>query len=140
MSKKSFITYALIIVSLCFFIGIVILSNNASTPQSSSAGSRFDTIQADIRQGGLLVDVRTTEEYDLGHIDGAVNVPLQDIQEGKTDGLPTDKPLYIYCQSGNRSAQALELLQASGHQDLVDLGGILSVRAMGGTIISTPEA
>lgn len=62
---------------------------------------------------GMLVDVRTREEYDAGHIEGAVNLPLDSLR----DALPTlDKavPLYVYCRSGQRSYVACRILSQSG--------------------------
>ena len=75
----------------------------------------------------LLVDVRNPSEYDGGHIPGSVNFALSRILQ-EVEGEFTDKsqPLYIYCQSGARSARAGKLLDLMGYESVVDLGGIAS--------------
>jgi phage shock protein E len=83
-----------------------------------------------IDQEHLLVDVRTPEEYAAGHIPGAVNIPLQSLSE-RMDEISGDQPVVLYCQSGNRSAQAVELLDAAGYTNLYDLGGIRDWQAEG---------
>ena len=60
-----------------------------------------------------LLDVRTAPEYAHGHIDGFVNIPLDDLREHLA-GLPADKPVYVICQSGLRSYIACRILQQNG--------------------------
>lgn len=73
---------------------------------------------------GVLVDVRTPEEYRGGHLPGAVNVPLDGIQGA---ALPKEKPIYVYCHSGARSAQACRWLQQEGYS-VENLGGLMGYR------------
>lgn len=76
---------------------------------------------------GIILDVRTAEEYVADHIDGAVNLSLDEIQNGK---VPTDDKstkLSVYCRSGVRSAQAAKTLRDEGY-DVVDLGGVDTAR------------
>lgn len=69
-----------------------------------------------------LLDVREMEEYDGGHIEGAVNAPLSSLNE--TELLYSkDEPLYIICRSGNRSAQAAKILQERGYTEIYDVSG-----------------
>lgn len=64
------------------------------------------------------MDVRTPEEFAQGHVPGAVNWPVEAIATW-ADGVPKDKPVYLYCRSGNRSRQAAEYLKKAGlHQPL----------------------
>jgi len=67
-----------------------------------------------VAKGGQLVDVRTTKEYSVSHIEKAVNLPLQDIQSRKFPAASKDKPIYLYCRTGNRSSQAIKLLKSAG--------------------------
>jgi rhodanese-related sulfurtransferase len=60
-----------------------------------------------------VVDVRGTSEYDKAHFDGAINIPLGDI-EAKAAELPKDKQIIFYCHSGARAAFATGLLQQKG--------------------------
>jgi rhodanese-related sulfurtransferase len=71
----------------------------------------------------LLVDVRTTEEFASGHIAGSVNIVLDTI-EARLNDIPRDRPVVLYCRSGNRSAQAATLLAKAGYTNILDLGGI----------------
>ncbi len=72
-----------------------------------------------------LVDVRTRAEFMAGHIKGASNI---DFFQGSAfqaafSKLKKDKPLYIYCQSGNRSQKAVRILVDMGFQEVYDLRG-----------------
>ncbi|WP_353423247.1 DsrE/DsrF/DrsH-like family protein [Staphylococcus xylosus] len=68
---------------------------------------------------GQLIDVRTKEEYELGHIENSILHPVEDIETFKKG---KDKVYFIYCKSGNRSAKASEYLSNQGY-DIVNLDG-----------------
>ena len=73
----------------------------------------------------IILDVRTVEEYDSGHIPRAINVPLQDIGEEDIPELPDkEQTIYVYCRSGNRSKTASERLVNLGYTDVIEFGGI----------------
>lgn len=75
----------------------------------------------------LILDVRTREEYEQGHIPGAVCVPNESIGSGELSALPRkDQLILVYCRSGNRSQQAARKLADSGYTNIVEFGGILS--------------
>ena len=75
----------------------------------------------------LILDVRTREEYEQGHIPGAVCVPNESIGSGELSALPRkDQLILIYCRSGNRSKQAAQKLADAGYTNIVEFGGILS--------------
>lgn len=82
-----------------------------------------------------LVDVRTPEEYAEGHIQGAVNIPLDDLPVRMTE-LGKDETIVLYCRSGNRSDQAARLLLAEGYQSIYDLGGLIDWTAAGYPIVT----
>jgi cysteine synthase/rhodanese-related sulfurtransferase len=73
-----------------------------------------------IREGALLLDVRTPNEFVAGHIAEAVNLPLQALQAGSAQGLPADKqrPIVTLCATGKRSVVALPLLRAMGYTNV----------------------
>lgn len=74
----------------------------------------------------ILLDVRTQEEYDEGHIDGALLLPNETILDSRPDVLPDlNAEILIYCRSGNRSAQAANKLVAMGYNNVYDFGGII---------------
>ena len=75
----------------------------------------------------LILDVRTKEEYDEGHIPNAVLMPHSDIEmfaDTVIDEL--DTPVLIYCRSGRKSSIATEILIDMGYENVYDFGGILS--------------
>jgi phage shock protein E len=71
----------------------------------------------------LLIDVRTPEEFASGHIEGAVNIPV-DALAGRLSEVPTGQPIIVYCRSGNRSATASQILADAGYTSIYDLGGL----------------
>ena len=74
----------------------------------------------------VILDVRTQEEYDAGHIAGAILVPNETISDKQPALLPDlDAEILVYCRSGNRSAQAAKKLIAIGYTNVVDFGGII---------------
>ncbi len=74
--------------------------------------------------GAVIVDVRGADEYSQGHIPGAVNVPVEEIE--KISSVVTDKttPLYTYCLRGSRSRQAVKALKEMGYTQVISMGGI----------------
>ena len=72
---------------------------------------------------GILVDVRTPEEYKAGHLNNAVNIDwfANDFAE-RFRSVDKDKPVYLYCKKGGRSAKAAHLLDSLGFRKVVDLG------------------
>lgn len=82
-----------------------------------------ETLQNKLENDDItLIDVREVEEYEGGHIEGAVNAPLSTLNETE---LPyaKDDPIYIICRSGNRSAQAARLLNDRGYTEIYDVTG-----------------
>lgn len=74
------------------------------------------------KPGYLLLDVRTTAEVTERSIIGALNIPLQEL-ENRSRELPTDKTLLVICRSGNRSRTAVELLSKKGFTKLYNISG-----------------
>lgn len=70
----------------------------------------------------LVLDVRTTQEWESGHIDGSLNVPLPHLAE-RMQEVPTDRPVVVHCASGYRSSIAMGVLESSGRTNAMDLVG-----------------
>lgn len=70
----------------------------------------------------IVLDVRTPEEYNSGHIPDAELVPLQ-VLDGMSSELKKDKSYLIVCRSGNRSQQASEILAEKGFKDIYNMSG-----------------
>lgn len=89
------------------------------TPQDAKA-------RLEQESGIIVVDVRTQEEYDQGHLRASVLVPLDDLAALAPEKLPEkDAVLFLYCRSGRRSALAAQQLVSMGYTQVYDLGGIL---------------
>ena len=74
----------------------------------------------------ILLDVRRADEFESGHIPGAVNLPNEAIGAEEIPSLPAKaQTIYIYCRSGNRSKQAADKLLALGYTNLIEFGGII---------------
>jgi phage shock protein E len=72
-----------------------------------------------------FVDVRTKAEFNTGHVNGAVNIPLDQFQNRfkEIDGLG-NSPVVLYCRSGNRSAQAVAFLLQKGFKNVYNGGAL----------------
>ena len=84
----------------------------------------FDTFKKNIElEHVLLIDVRTNEEYSDGHIKGAVNVDYykENFFNSYFENIDKNKPLYIYCRSGNRSRRTSDKLINQGFLKIYDL-------------------
>jgi rhodanese-related sulfurtransferase len=67
-----------------------------------------------ISRGGIIIDVRSPQEFKMGHVPGSKNIPLQTISSKVKDLKKLNKPLILCCASGNRSGQAVSILQSKG--------------------------
>ena len=74
-----------------------------------------------LEEGALAVDVREPEEWQAGHVDGSLWIPLGELQARAAE-LPRDRPLVIVCRSGARSGYAADALVAAGY-DASNLAG-----------------
>ena len=75
--------------------------------------------------GHIVVDVRRQDEYDAGHIPGAILIPNESIGTEQPEELPyLDQIILIYCRSGNRSKQAAQKLCNMGYTNIYEFGGI----------------
>lgn len=74
----------------------------------------------------VLLDVRTPGEFGEVRIPGSKNVPLQQLDDVMELAQYRDTPLYVYCQSGSRSAQAVRRLQDMGYTNVRNIGGIVA--------------
>lgn len=73
----------------------------------------------------IILDVRTKEEFDEGHINNAVLIPDSEIKQRAEAELPQkDQLILVYCRSGRRSAAAAEELVSMGYTNVKDFGGI----------------
>lgn len=80
-----------------------------------------------IKQGAIIVDVRTPGEYNSGHIKGSINIPLGNLGNNLSK-LKKDKCIITCCASGMRSAWAKSILKSDGFNEVYNGGGWMSLQ------------
>ena len=75
--------------------------------------NKQEKIKDFITKGALIIDVRTPEEFQVGHINGSTNIPLNTISNQIELIKKGDKPVIVCCASGMRSAQAASILKSN---------------------------
>ncbi len=88
-----------------------------------------EQVKADLDEGKdfVLLDVRTPEEYEEGHIEGALNIPLKELAYEVENEIPdVETTIYLYCRSGVRVITAGHILYDLGYENVYNMGGILS--------------
>ena len=111
---------------------LVILAILVISPVFSGGGDEEKARQAWplIQSGALLIDVRTKEEFDAGHLEGAVNIPWEDTGALKQAiGNDKQRPVVLYCRSGNRSGKSIVMLEKQGYTHLHNGTGLEALKA-----------
>ena len=118
---------------LVFLLLAVMLLTACGQDKENDQGAVYVNITAeeakqimDTEEGYIILDVRTQEEYDEGHIPGATQISHEEIAE-KAEGVLTDKEqlILVYCRSGRRSKIAVEALVELGYTNIKEFGGII---------------
>lgn len=118
---------------LILFLILIITTLSACSSKNDSSTSDYSKITAkeakdmmDKDSAITILDFRTEEEFNTGHIDGAILIPDTDILE-KAEETLTDKSavILVYCRSGRRSALAAADLAELGYSNVYDFGGII---------------
>lgn len=123
------------ITALCL-VALTVLSLAACMGKDNSAqveGLGYEQISGDeakeimdTQKGYVIVDTRTQEEYDGGHIENAILIPDYEISEKAKDELPDKEQLIlVYCRSGRRSKIASAQLVELGYTNVKEFGGII---------------
>ena len=115
------------------FIAVIILLSGCSASQSGFAASYTQITQEESMEmmkkddGHIIVDVRRQDEYDEGHIPGAVLIPNESITDQQPKELPDlDQIILVYCRSGRRSKEASQKLADIGYTNVYEFGGIIT--------------
>lgn len=110
-------------------------NNSESTKKTISlvSPSELQKVQTEVQ----LIDVRTPEEFESGHLESAVNINIKDSDfESKVGAYDRSKPIYVYCKKGGRSASAAKKLKEMGFEEIYDLeGGITNWVDKGETVV-----
>ena len=105
--------------------GCVGCSDGGSATYEQISGAQAKTLM-DSESGYIIIDARTQEEYDEGHISGAILIPEYEIADRAEKELPDkDQLILVYCRSGRRSKIAAEELVKLGYTNVKEFGGII---------------
>jgi phage shock protein E len=137
MNSKRMLVMALTLSVVVIVIGLVALLRDDSSDVSSLpkpgliSPNEYQTKFADGDIEYYLLDVRTVDEFNSGHIEGADNIAVE-VLDQYLSRLPTDRPIVLYCRTDNRSGQAAQILANAGFTDVYDIdGGIVEWTAQG---------
>ena len=75
-----------------------------------------------VEKGAYIVDVRSPTEFAMGHLVGAVNLPLGQLRE-RLNEIPKDRPVYLHCRTSQRSYYALCELLGNGYTNVYNISG-----------------
>ena len=115
----------LMLLTLALPFGCVGCSTGASASYEQISGAEAKALM-DSESGYIIIDARTQEEYDQGHIPGAILIPEYEIAERAEKELPDKNQLIlVYCRSGRRSKIAAEELVKLGYTNVKEFGGII---------------
>ena len=74
------------------------------------------------RKGITVIDVRSTQEFQEGHIDGAISIPEYELENrARNELIDLEKPIIVYCSTGHRSKRAQNLLEQMGYREVYNL-------------------
>jgi rhodanese-related sulfurtransferase len=127
-SMKIYISFFLSLL-ICLLTG-ALLGGCRTAPASAGGYEQITAEEAknlmDTKTNFVILDVRTEQEYDLGHIPGAIVIPNEVILE-EAEGTLTDKNqlILVYCRSGRRSKEASQKLVDLGYTNVKEFGGII---------------
>ena len=109
---------------LILFLLAVMMLTACGQAKENDQGAVYVNITAE--EGYVILDVRTQEEYDTGHIPGAILIPDTEIKT-KAEEVLTDKEqlILVYCRSGWRSKLAAEALVELGYTSIKEFGGLI---------------
>ena len=103
----------------------------SATPAPASAVDVTEAQRRLDRREALLIDVREPDEWAAGHVAGATHIPLGDLAARLAE-VPRDRPVLLFCRSGNRSGKATAFLRQHGFGQAANVeGGIIAWQGAG---------
>ncbi|NOK12116.1 rhodanese-like domain-containing protein [Corallococcus exercitus] len=106
-------------VTAAAFVGLLVVACAHSRPEDAAVGPEA---RRRVEAGATLLDVRSPEEFAAGHLQGAVNIPVDQLEQRLGELGSPQTPVVVYCRSGARSSRAERLLKEKGFQDVFNLG------------------
>ena len=120
-----FIQENILLIAVAFVSGAMLLWPYVRRVGAGAGVSTAQATQLINREDALVLDVRDPGEFGAGHILGAKNLPLSRIDAGGAEiaAKRKDKPVIVYCDTGNRAAKAAAALKSQGFAKVVSLSG-----------------
>jgi rhodanese-related sulfurtransferase len=119
-----FLQENILLIAVAFVSGAMLLWPYVRRATGGPSVNPSQATQLINREDALMVDVRDPGEYGAGHILGAKNLPLSGLASGaELAAKRKDRPLIVYCDTGNRSAKAAAALKSQGYTRVVNLSG-----------------
>lgn len=118
-----FIDMKVILIILMLFMSSCNKNSEVKTVTTVSAEKAIEIMNDS--EGFVIVDVRTIEEYESGHIENAINIPVETIEDRPAQLDDLDQLILVYCRSGRRSLEAANKLVQLGYTNVIDFGGVI---------------
>ena len=129
---RQILLFAALAASLALLAGCALSKTKKDTSEDTTDKAAYHKISVEeayemmASQEVVVVDVRTREEHESGHIENAVLVPNESIGSEMPEALPDkEATLLIYCRSGRLSKEAAQKLLSLGYQNVYDFGGVI---------------
>ena len=138
-AKKNAIHFSPWILAGVAVIGAIILGAVLLIGKGSSSSSQISVAQAldKFHSGAFILDVRTSEEWNQGHIPSSILIPLDQLP-GRLSEVPRDRDVVVVCRTGVRSAQGLQILQQAGFTRAASMTGGMDAWQAAGYPVGTP--
>ena len=115
------------ILIMTLLITTILGCNNSTSQEVKKISPTAFQTQLTKSESAVLIDVRTPEEFAEGHLEGAVNINVNDKDfETKLNALEKDNALLLYCRSGMRSGKASKIASQQGFKEIYDMFGGIS--------------
>lgn len=125
---------ALLIINI-LSIGCKMVESEPAIITRVSVDEAYEMLSSDTGKDYFILDVRSKEEFDSGHIEGAYLIPDTELKD-RLQELPQDRPLIVYCRTDNRSTRASNLLLENGFKEIFNMmGGFTDWQSKGYPVI-----
>lgn len=132
------IPLAVVVIAVIVVAATLMQGQKPAAADTIPANISVDEAQQRFSEGAFMLDVRTTEEWNESHVEGAVLIPLSEL-ETRISEIPTDQDVLIICRSGNRSSQARDILRGKGLMRTSSImGGINAWSSNGLPVVTGP--
>lgn len=135
-------TFTSVLIALVVLAGAWYIAQAVFLGDNNSEGQMTDTldtaqISSQVEAGdAVLLDVRTTEELaETGYARGAIHHDVALLRDSELPDISTDKKLYVYCRSGVRAEDAVEILEENGYT-AENIGGLTDWESAGGEVVT----